>query len=76
MTTKKRVIYLVIAAVIFLFGGLGILLFAMDPDSVNSYDECVEAGGAIQESYPERCTEPDGGKTFINPNQTAPVAPQ
>ncbi|HET9411774.1 MAG TPA: hypothetical protein VFO38_02930 [Candidatus Saccharimonadales bacterium] len=29
---------------------------------VNSFDECVAAGNAIMESYPEQCTA--NGKTF------------
>lgn len=34
-------------------------------DSITNYFECVEAGFPIQESYPERCSTPDG-RTFVN----------
>jgi hypothetical protein len=36
---------------------------------INSFDECVKAGGAILESYPEQCKAPDINKTFTNPSQ-------
>ncbi len=31
--------------------------------SINSFDDCVDAGYPVQESYPERCATPDG-KSF------------
>lgn len=41
---------------------------------INSYKDCVTAGNAIQESFPEVCRTLDG-RSFINPNQQAPTAP-
>ena len=34
------------------------------PKSVNNFEECVEAGNLILESYPEQCRAKDG-KTFV-----------
>lgn len=33
-------------------------------DSINSFDECAQAGNPIMESYPRRCRTPEG-KTFV-----------
>ncbi len=35
---------------------------------VQSFQECVDAGNPIMESYPEQCRTPDG-RTFVNPDQ-------
>lgn len=35
--------------------------------SIDTYDKCKQAGGRIQESYPEVCVY--GDKSFTNPNQ-------
>jgi predicted negative regulator of RcsB-dependent stress response len=32
------------------------------PSQINSFDECVAAGNAVMESYPEQCAA--NGKTF------------
>lgn len=37
--------------------------------NVDSYQDCVDAGGAIMETYPEQCTI--NGKSFTNTAQTA-----
>ena len=36
---------------------------ATDP-SINSFEECVEAGNPVMESYPEQCRTEDG-KHFV-----------
>jgi len=40
-----------------------------DKKEINSFAECVDAGGAILESFPEQCTVPGTGKTFPNLDQ-------
>lgn len=42
--------------------------------TINSFDECVAAGNPVAESYPEQCHA--DGKSFSNPRQTAPPAPE
>lgn len=48
----------VFAVVIWLYFKPKVLL------EVNSFDECIEAGYSIMESYPRQCRAPDG-KTFV-----------
>lgn len=76
MSTGKRVTYILAAVMLFLFGGIGILLASKDdpaPVNVDSYQSCVQAGGAILESYPEQCVAPDGSATFPNPAQSIDI---
>ena len=48
----------------------GVYYFKLaDKNEVNSFEECVKAGGPILESFPEQCAVPGTGKTFPNPNQ-------
>lgn len=73
------------------FVGLGILALALvlvgiellvrpgvksSPSQPTSYQECVDGGGAILESYPTQCAL--NGQTFTNPDQKAeePAQPQ
>lgn len=70
-----RFTYIMMAVVLALFGGIGILLAsknsapAPDQNTINTYSECVSAGGAILESYPDQCVSPTGSGTFTNPAQ-------
>ena len=42
--------------------------------NITTYQECVDAGYPILESYPSRCLTPDG-QSFTNPNQVVnPIA--
>ncbi len=41
--------------------------------AITNFDECVAAGNAVMESYPEQCAA--DGKTFTNDKQKAPAAP-
>ncbi|MGH7196866.1 MAG: hypothetical protein ACREGJ_03845 [Candidatus Saccharimonadales bacterium] len=68
---KKWIIVLVIVGVI-LITAAAVLFFRKPP--VSSFEECVQAGYPVQESYPEVCAAPDG-KSFPNPNQQ-PIKPQ
>ena len=62
----KKLILLVILVLI----GVGYYVWQHNKKIVvNSFDECVKAGGAILESYPEQCKLPDLDKTFTNPTQ-------
>jgi hypothetical protein len=56
------VIILVVAAGVYYFK------FA-DKKEVSSFEECVKAGGAMLETFPEQCSIPGTGKTFPNPAQ-------
>lgn len=38
-------------------------------ENINSFEECVEAGYAVMESYPEQCSTPDG-RTFTRDPET------
>jgi hypothetical protein len=41
---------------------------------VQNFQECVDAGYPVMETYPEQCRTPDG-RTFVNPDQVAPNTP-
>jgi len=62
---SKILLILIIAAIA---AGVYYFKFA-DKKDINSFAECVDAGGAILESFPEQCTVPGVPKTFINPTQ-------
>ena len=32
---------------------------------ITNFEECVDAGGEIMESYPRQCKDPIKGKTFV-----------
>ena len=70
--TNSPIFWFVSALIFFLIGiGISYLAFGLFVDKekkndeiiINSYEECVEAGYPIMESYPEQCAVP-GGKTF------------
>lgn len=42
--------------------------------SIQSYQDCVQAGYPVMESYPSQCRTPDG-RLFVNPNEQAPMPP-
>jgi hypothetical protein len=50
---------------------LGWLRPAQQAADVSNFTECVQAGNAIQESYPETCTTP-AGQRFVNTEQVDP----
>ncbi len=69
--SRRRATGITVAVII----GVLILGFAAwavtSKKDVNSFKECVAVGGAIMESYPERCTM--NGKTFTNEAQSMEV---
>jgi hypothetical protein len=58
-------------------GGAGYVVYKkqndmkQDAKSINSFEECVDAGNPVAQSYPEQCHA--DGKSFANPDQTAPL---
>lgn len=62
MSKNIKLIFVLIALLI-----VGILIWQLKSkeamQNINSYEDCVAAGYPIMESYPERCSTPDG-RTF------------
>jgi hypothetical protein len=59
----KKSIFIVLLSLIFLAA-------CTDQVIVTNFDECVEAGNPVLESYPERCIHQ--GQEFVNENSLAP----
>lgn len=59
------VIITILAIVLVTVIAIGVALFINNQraNSISSYEQCVQAGHPILESYPERCITPDG-KSF------------
>lgn len=53
--SQKLILALVALIAIFL-----IVLLVMRSESVSSFEECVEAGNPVMESYPRQCQSADG----------------
>lgn len=66
---KLPFLMLIIGAV--LVAGVFLVLDQRQRLSVNSFEECAEAGNPIMESFPERCAA--NGKVFVNPSQSLPA---
>ena len=64
--TKRNIVIIIITLIVLAGAGIGAYFYIQRTKPVNSYDECLTAGYPIQESYPERCTGPDG-QQFTNP---------
>jgi hypothetical protein len=69
----------IILIMAFLFGivGLVVTLAPLQAAVVNSFEECAAAGYPVAESYPRRCTTPDG-RSFVEavpPDSLAPDKP-
>jgi len=67
----KRILILLIASIAFgaalgYFFGYDQGFERAEVKSINSFQECKDAGNPIMESYPERCMTPDG-RSFDNP---------
>jgi len=67
--TSHKFILVIITVTIVLVALLGWKLYShqtdpnpQPPSQINSFDECVAAGNAVMESYPEQCVA--NGKTF------------
>lgn len=59
------VVILVCAALI--IGAIAVVVALQRPEKVTNFDECIEAGGALMESYPEQCSYE--GNTYMNEAQ-------
>lgn len=68
VSVKWAAVTLGVVAVVII--AAGIIAAARPPKEANNFDECVEAGGARMESYPERCSY--NGRTFVNEAQILP----
>lgn len=60
---KKALTSIVIAVLVIIGFGIAWKLTQNSPPVVTNFEQCATAGYSVQESYPERCTTPDG-KTF------------
>ena len=62
----KKIIILIVAGVILLIV-LGVIVFLpkSPTTAINSFQECADAGYAVQQTFPEVCAVP-GGKSFTN----------
>jgi len=62
MSQNKK---LVAFFIVFLLVGLGVWKYQQKStvEQINSFEECIQAGYPILESYPEQCRTPDG-KSF------------
>lgn len=75
ITTLSKVLALVLYFFVMILGfylGVQYQKGRTAPNSINSYDECVAAGGRIAESYPSVCFSQDGKSSFTNPYQKLP----
>lgn len=53
---------------------IGLRMGGIEIPVVNSFQECVDAGNPVMESYPEQCRTADG-RTFVNPDQVEDTPP-
>ena len=57
--------------------GLFVTVKSLQAADVNSFEECVEAGYSVAESYPRQCATPDG-RSFVEtmpPDSRVPEKP-
>jgi len=62
---KSRQLLSVVLSLIMVFGVSAGSAFAQTDDVIDSFDDCVEAGYPVMESYPEQCMT-DDGTVFVN----------
>ncbi len=62
---KSRQLLSVVLSLIMVFGVTAGSAFAQTDDVIDSFDDCVEAGYPVMESYPEQCMT-DDGTVFVN----------
>ena len=62
-STKPLIRILLIGLVAMLIGFAVVGIVKRQQTTITSFDECVEAGNPIMESYPERCYAE--GKSFV-----------
>jgi eight-cysteine-cluster-containing protein len=67
---SRRNIWIFLASLVFLLFCITLFLFFStfknrdNLEDINSFEECIEAGYPVMESYPEQCAVP-GGQTFV-----------
>ena len=59
-----KITYGILALLIVILVGFGLLRYADKRDMVTGFESCVAAGNPVMESYPEQCREKDG-KVFV-----------
>ncbi len=67
ITSRKRFAVFVVLVSFFFMGIVFIFISLLSQKAaieITSYQQCVDAGYPIQESFPERCSVPGGG-TFV-----------
>jgi hypothetical protein len=61
---NKTTLWVIIGLVVLFFLGYWIYASQNQPDDevsfVSNFEECVDAGYPVQESYPRQCSTPDG----------------
>lgn len=74
MQSQSTIRLLVLAALLSLIAWGLLQVSPPTPSAINSFDDCVEAGNPIMESYPMQCRTPDG-HIYVQAIEKTPAAP-
>lgn len=77
MNLRIPVAVIVVATLLFAYIGIMIVKTQYDkadPNAIDSFAACVDAGNPIMESYPRQCATRDG-RTFTEPVELEPTLP-
>lgn len=69
MNMRIPVAVIVFATLLFAYIGMMVVKTRydkIDPNAINSFAACVDAGNPVMESYPRQCTT-QNGRTFTEP---------
>jgi len=58
-TKKKEVILIILVVTLIITGYLWLMLHPKSP-AINTYQDCINAGNPIIETFPEQCVTKDG----------------
>lgn len=58
---KKSYLVIGILILVIIFG---IIYFSINKTKITNFEECVDAGNPVMESYPRQCRDPITDKTF------------
>jgi hypothetical protein len=76
---QNRYIVVILSVIVVLAGvyylGIKDTSYDLRVSGIESYEECVQAGYPIMESYPEQCATPDG-RTFTRELPDYPESPE
>ena len=61
---KRLLIVVAVTVILLLLGGVIYLSYQLSNPTVKSFQDCVDKGYAVQESFPRRCVTPNG-QAFI-----------